>query len=263
MFERFRHEIAEELAELHKTRKLRRALELSARTGQHFNHNEYPMYFTGKLDASLVLVHLNPKFPNNHADEFQGTVKSFERYFFEHEHFGQVHYGISSPRRHRSPFDHKQIRFVKPFGVINFVDEQEPEDRFTNLERVMEEKLQLELIPYSSDNFRAKGFTSAILRPHLERILDVICACRREYVIFCGTVFETFFKDSIVNQQKFFLSKKDGQTTQYQVRFSNLHFTYKGQVIRAGLAHSFAQQGIPMDAYGEKCRALYHLSVQR
>lgn len=41
-----------------------RARELSERTGDHFNHNELPLFFVGDLASPLVLVHLNPKHAN-------------------------------------------------------------------------------------------------------------------------------------------------------------------------------------------------------
>lgn len=259
MFETFRNTIRADLDEFLMTQKMQRAIDLSKQTGQHFNHNEYPMYFTGKLDARIVLVHLNPKHRNNHAPTYSGSLwlNDFDTYFTYHQHFGKTLYGPTAPRTHKSPFDHKQIRFLKPFGIIPFVEERSGDDRFTNLERVIDEKLQLELIPYSSNAFSVKGFTSAILESHVERLLNVICACPRDYVLFCGQIFEVFFRNSITDTHEFRLTKNDGSIAQNKTRFSNLRFTYNGMIVRAGLAHSFAQQGIPMTGYGRQCKAFY------
>ena len=49
--------------------------------------------------------------------------RSFEEHFDAYRRFGAGMYGPDSPRTHRSPFDHKQIRFLRPFGVIDFVED--------------------------------------------------------------------------------------------------------------------------------------------
>jgi len=264
MFESFTNAIRTDIDEFVTTRKMQRAIELSMQTGQYFNHNQYPMYFTGRLDARIVLVHLNPKQANDPAWTYTGEFRQgdfrlddFASYFTYHQHFGRSNYGPAAPRTHRSPFDRKQIRFLKPFGVIPFVEEQSRDDGFTNLELAIDEKLQLELIPYGSAQFSTKGFTPAILAPHVDRLLDVICACPRDYVFFCGRVFEVFFQDSITHTHEFRLTKKDGGTARNSSRFSNLRFVHDGTVVHAGLAHTFAQQGIRMDAYAQRCKELY------
>lgn len=259
MFEQFKDVISKDIEEFLATGRMTKAIELSTRTGQHFNHNEYPLYFTGKLDAKIILIHLNPKQKNNYADKHTGpfAIKSFDDYFGYNQDFGLYKYGKGSSRTHKSPFDHKQIRFLKPFGVIDFVEVKTKEDVYTNLERVVDDKLQMELIPYGSDKFSSQGFTSEILKPHIERVLDVIAASPREYVIFCGGIFEELFSSSITNIHKFKLTKNNGQPTRNEARFANLRFEYNGRTILAGLAHTFAQQGIPMSDYGQKCKELY------
>ena len=260
MFETFENTIRTELNEFLTTRKMQQAIELSKATGQHFNHNQYPMYFVGKLDAHLILVHLNPYQHNDYSPTYTAPLQwtDFDQYFSYHQHFGKHQFGPTSDRTHRSKFDHKQVRFLKPFGVINFAEGNTQADVFTNLERVIDHKLQLELIPYGSQKFSARGFTTTMLQPHFERILDVIAACPREYVLFCGKVFERFFRTSITRTHVFKLPRSDGNTAQDYARFSNLEFEYKGQVIYAGLAHSFARQGLAITAYGQYCKTLYH-----
>jgi hypothetical protein len=242
MFEKFKEIIRQDIEEFIATGRLSKAVELSAKTGQHFNHNEYPLYFTGKLDAKIVLVHLNPKQKNNYADVYKGalSLESFEDYFDYHQNFGMYKYGKATSRTHKSPFDHKQIRFLKQFGVINFVEVETKEDVYTNLERVVDDKLQMELIPYGSDKFSSKGFPPEILLPHIERVLDVIAACPRDYVIFCGGVFEELFRSSVTDIHEFKLTKNSGEPARNKARFANLRFEYNGRTILAGLAHTFA-----------------------
>lgn len=51
--------------------------------------------------------------------------------------------------------------------------------------------------------------------------------------------------------------KADGTLTKGRARFASLRLPYEDAEITAGLAYSFAQQGIPMRAYAEKVRELY------
>lgn len=256
----FLDEVQAEIDEFLDTRAMSRARDLSVRTGQHFNHNEPPLYFTGDLDAPFVLVHLNPKAAaENLAPRFEGELPfhTFEEYFDHCRHFGARVYGPDSPRTHRSPFDHKQIRFLRPFGVIDFVEERCAGDRFTNLERAVDRKLQLELIPYQSVNFSTHGFTGEVLAPHYERIKGVIAARPRRYVIFCGAVFATILSPYVADQHVFRLSRNDGVPERQTSRFANLSLPYRDETIRAGLAYSWARQGIPMRSYAEEVHRHY------
>ncbi|MFC1552733.1 hypothetical protein ACFL6P_09260, partial [Candidatus Latescibacterota bacterium] len=91
MYEQFKNVIRQDINELHNTGRIKEAIELSANTGQHFNHNEYPLYFTGKFDAKIVLVHLNPKQKDNSNDYYKGEFlyNSFEDYYDHCQHFGR------------------------------------------------------------------------------------------------------------------------------------------------------------------------------
>jgi hypothetical protein len=73
-------EITTDVQEFVSTGSMSRARLLASSTGQHLNHNQYPMYFTGDLDAQLVLVHLNPKQEDDASARFAGplVVKTFE-----------------------------------------------------------------------------------------------------------------------------------------------------------------------------------------
>lgn len=246
-------EMDREIAEFARTRRLEGALRLSEASGQHFNHNEPPLYFTGDLDSDLVLIHLNPKAPSaNAAATFQGPLpfRSLAEYLGLKTRFGALTYGPQAPRTHRSPFDHKQVRFLRPFGVIDFVEESTRDDRFLNLELVCDRKLQLELIPYPSPTFSVRGMTSALLGPHLDRIMRVISARQRRYVIFCGNVFAPYLRGSILEDHRFTLIKRDGLPERMTSRFATLMLQHEAKPVRAGLAYSFARQGIPMEAYG-------------
>jgi hypothetical protein len=253
-------EIRSDVEEFSRPGGLSSARTLSEATGQQFSHATWPLYFTGDLDAALVLVHLNPRVapPINPADADPVRFASFEEYFDFHRFFGRRHYGPDSDRRHISPFDHKQIRFLRPFRVIDFVDEHDQRDRYTNLERVVDHKLQMELIPYGSPAFSTRGFTARTLASHWERLIGVLSAGPRRFVVFCGSIFETIVGDHVTDYHEFLLTKNDGTPTRQKARYANLAIPNpRGGVLHAGLAYSFARQGIPMTDYGRRCHSLY------
>jgi hypothetical protein len=151
------------------------------------------------------------------------SVPSFETYFRRHRYFGHFHYGPTSPRTHRSATDEKQVEFLKPFGVIDFTGE-----KHVDLERSIDRKLQMELIPYGSSKFPSHRFTDSILQPHYERLLRVIEARPRDYVFFCGTALEPLLRKFVVNSHTFYLTKADGTRAKDKFRFSSLRLPFEG-----------------------------------
>ena len=235
---------------------------LTRTTGQQFHATAIPQYFTGNLSSRLVLVHLNPK--QSLFDEVPsryGTkVPIMEQYINLHTHFGVRIYCKGASRTHRSPFDHKQIRFLRPFGLIDFVSEDGSESKWINLERVIDRKLQLEVIPYQSTEFRMRGMTPEVLDPHWRQLLDTLVAVDRDYIIFCGRVLAPTLENWIVRRHHFRLKKDDGGLTRSLASFHELRVPYGGLRLKAGFAPTFAQRGIPMDAYGAQCAALSNWS---
>lgn len=76
--------------EFHNTRKIERAKDLVEKTGMHVNHNEYPEYFFGDLNAKFVLIHLMPKQEDNNAAYYEDDAKyqDFTDYVIYHQAFG-------------------------------------------------------------------------------------------------------------------------------------------------------------------------------
>jgi hypothetical protein len=232
-----------------------RADELSAESGMVFDSSCNPMYFTGAFESAMVLVHLNPKL-SKQLGEY--PYADFEDYFVKHRYFGQEHWGSDSS--YYSPFDLKQVRFLRSFDVIEFRPESEAGHLKENASMAIDQKLQLELIPYASTTFVSAGFSQKMLEPHFARILSAIVAYPRKYVIFCGAVFDNLLNQSglVTFRQdfRFQLPTKGGQSKN-EYRFSNVRFSFEEMSIHAGIARSFAIQGIPMAAYGSACSGLY------
>jgi len=242
--------------------KLRGALELESATGEPFDADALPQFFTGDLDARFVLVHLNPKQHDTPWARNHSKASSFEEYVLAQRWFGRRHYGPGASAWHSS-FDHKQIRFLQPFGLIEFVahDEDGRRASLINLERVVDQKLQLELIPYASSAFRTNELkrVRGMLEVHYERMVSVITAAPRDYVIFCGSIFEDLLDRQVLDRRPhaFLLKKADGTPMRQKSRFSVITLRTPSGNITAGIAHSWARQGIPMRAYAEEIKARY------
>jgi len=236
-------------------RAVSRATALSKATGLDFAEYSFPMYFTGDFASKLVLVHLNPKLSERLSEV---TYPDFDAYYDTHRRFGYHHWELDP--KYRSAFDHKQVRFLRPFNTVDFVHDSVPGHTRVNLVRALDNKLQIELIPYASSAFSHRDFTSETLAPHFERVLGVIAAYPRDYVIFCGVVF-----DRLLSLGNLLMAREDHRfhlpTTKGisvgEYRFSNVTLRYRGSTIHAGVAQSFATQGLPMPAYGAKCHELY------
>lgn len=241
--------------DLLKGRVVRRAEALSVVTGSDFAEHSFPMYFTGDFESTFVMVHLNPKLSDRLS---KVTYTDFDAYLEAHRRFGYHHWELDPS--YRSAFDHKQVRFLRPFGVIDFVPDTVTGHDRVNAARAIDHKLQLELIPYATPTFSDHDFNSETLAPHFERVLAAIAAYPRDYVIFCGAVF-----DRLLSRSDFVVAREDHRfhlpttkgTSVSEYRFSNVTFRYGDKTIHADVAQSFATQGIPMPAYGAMCHDLY------
>jgi hypothetical protein len=61
----------------------------------------------------------------------------------------------------------------------------------------------------------------------------------------------------VVSEEAFHLDRVGRALSKNRARFAALRILWRRREIVAGLAHSFAQQGINMSAYGEAVRARY------
>jgi hypothetical protein len=236
-----------------------RAGDLGAALGELLNDRSWPMYFTGDLDADLVVVHLNPKQSLSDVADLS-QFESLEDYVWFHRYFGRVHYGTQSPRTHRSPFDAKQVEFLRPFGALDLVEDSVPDARYLNLERVVDRKLQMELVPYGSPNISTAALRRAPHTDAWKRLFDVVSARTRRYVLFCGAIYGSILRPYVTASHRFPLAKRDGTQTKWQAGFANLAIPHGDRTIHAGLAFTFARQGLRghlMSEYGRACCSLY------
>ena len=228
---------------------------LNKEIGEAYFDTGSPHFFTGDVNSKLVLIHLNPK---RGSDDFgdNNPYNNFNDYWFHFTNFGKIHYGIDSQRKHRSPFDHKQIRFLKPFNILPFKDG----DKYHNLEVVIDNKLQIELIPYGSPDFNYSLVGTKNIEPFFERIIYLLLEKDRKYIIFCGKVFTELLKPYIVSNitHTFKLTKISGEPTKDDFNVICIKLQYKEKTIKAVIAPQFAKQGYPVTQYGEMVKTLYN-----
>ena len=216
-----------------------------------------PHYFTGDINAELVLVHLNPKSSPSDSDNTD-RFKAFQDYLNYYRYFGKNHYGLNPVEQHKSRFDHKQIRYLRAFNIIPFLADS-PKNRNMNLEMVIDNKLQLELIPYGSRNFDSDELTTSILEAYILNVINAILISRRSYVLFCGNIFDQIL-DKYISSKKTFnehLPKVDGHLTKMGYSFYKVELSLAGINISAGIAPHFAIQGAPIEEYGKMCAKYY------
>ena len=251
-------EMRAEIAELHATRRLSKARELSSRGSARFNHNTYPVFFTGDLRSRLVLVHHNPMQRENDATTYVGDFEfdDFDEYLAHHRRLGHYRWELSEELP--SLVHHKEMRFLRHWGVIDFLDAETSDAKRTNAARAIDQKLQLELIPYGSPRFPPDGLPPDALVPHYERVMRVVTAYPRDYVILCGAIFESLFAPYIVERDdhSFRLPTSTG-VSRVEYRFSNLALAFDGHTVPVSIAHHYASPGVPMDAYGQICHERY------
>ena len=248
----------EDLQEFHAAGTISRARHLAQVTGQHFNADQLPQYFTGDPDGPVVLVHLNPK-QATAPDQIPGwltTARTLEDYFDACRHFGARMYGPSSPRTHQSPFDHKQIRFLHPLGVVDFVQEHRRADRFTNLERVVDDKLQLSWCLTTLSRSRLAASLLRSSRP------TSAASCQRSHrtAPICP-VLRYGVQAAVVRARHALARVSPAQEGRHAgaaaLLLRQFAAALRGRPRRAGLAQSWARQGIPMTSYAKEIRSRY------
>ena len=244
-----------------------------------------PGYYAGDRNAKTVMVMLNPganakKKDEKYKEEIRksGIDKSSLETFINSYH-SRCHTGVEKDldkdgKIRIDNFDIKQAAFLKDWldsGVTIHADFpcDVKEDRDLHREvrvNVLEQKLQLELIPYASQKFSSLGSKKLIyLFPYLETALDEIFRINdRKYVVFCSRFFERLFKAYSNEQNKDFqitlLEKKSksGILNNGKVYCTTVKIVHQGKELIAIIAHTFPNQSLPnaydkMREYGKFC----------
>jgi len=278
-----------------------------AKDGQGFQFSTLgmPTYFTGNRDAKTVFVQLNPGMKADWADErWDFDTRDFRESNFAEDYIkSRENYGLNDRFRYDS-FDVKQAAFLygwRDSGIqfkegiewdpikdkkSNKNDEEKAKDRedlaklrqtswLYAKERVLMDKLQLELIPYASRKFAINMENISLLDEYVEIMMQEIFRVPRTYVIFGGDVFEKIFKRYRNNNQgnTFWIEdlakkesivttnfiKSDGDPWKAALNYKVIMIHYPGkEPQKAIIAHTFPNQALGnafniMYEYGKAC----------
>ena len=229
------------------------AVDLNAKIGEDYFDTSTPHFFTGNVHAELVVVHLNPK-----RDETDWGAKcdysDFDTYWDSYERFGYYKYGKESKPKSRGGFDAKQLVFLKPFGILPITG-----DKYSDLETSIDRKLQLELVPFGSPNFKYREIGIDNLKPFIASMIDLLASRKRKYIIFCGVVFKHILKDYVIEEKRhsFKLKKLDGTETKTAWEAINIKLKHNNSVITACVATHYAKRVNLDTQYGERVWGVY------
>jgi hypothetical protein len=225
-------------------------------TSKYFDDTN-PSFFYGDVNAPIVLVHLNPKREENYTPEKCSNFENFDDFWNYYSFFGKNKYVVNKSKNSYNKFDLKQIRFLKPFNILPF-DEK---DKYSNLETVIDKKLQIDLIPFGSVSFDYRKLGIENIQPFFDRLFELILSSNRKYIIFCGKVFTELQipGEKRRKSHKFKLEKKDGSKTKIAYELINLEIEYKDQIIQFSIAPQYASRSVPLDKYGTKIAELYNV----
>jgi hypothetical protein len=188
-----------------------------------------------------------------------------------------INYGRHDKNRHDN-FDLKQAAFLYGFknsgiDLPDFFEVRSPGLMLAAKENVLMQKLQLELIPYCSrefvnlfDSLEAAHKNIEHVAGHVDRMLDIIVAKKRAYVLFGSKQYYYIFK--ALEQRglkKIEPHEEIGFTIEglkNRVFFNTVSVHHAGQVVNAGIAYSFPRRDLPnayskMKQYGDCCYREY------
>ena len=243
-----------------------------------------PSYFFGDREAETVVINLNPGEDATLCDNAWGertkgfgtSVEGFVDSYLERQRKYGDKYGVTKKGKADS-FDVKLAAFLAPWegsgiGLQSDPDWDNEPCRMEAKTKVINNKLQLELVPYASAKFDLdpKGDVK-LLFPYIETLLDEICAKDRTYVIFASSKFEYLFKQynkitrtdtftfgELYNPEPSLKQMHDGTEGKLRVKCRVIWIHYQGKKQQALIAHTFPSQGLGraydlMQTYGKLC----------
>ena len=272
----------QDIAGLQSNNEISAAIELSAiikpqdaeSESHKFSTRGVPHYYYGKREKNTIVVNLNPGKAAKISDkEFENAPEEYKRQpinlFIENYHKEQRTYVLKV--ENADSFDVKQAAFLTPWEDNGIDLPQNPDwnDKKTRniaAKRVIDNKLQLELVPYASAKFDFSSRCVELLFPYVDTILDEIFAQERKYIIFASSKFEHIFKHyNKVHPNTFDFSRpikqsdstlKEGGSLYGQCRV--IFINYNGETRPALIAHTFPSQALGrayklMQKYGKFC----------
>ncbi len=249
-------QIKKDLSFLEKKQPIFRAVRFNEEIREKFirkyefvEENSLPLYFTGKLDSKIVMVEFNPlpgmlnlddEDLNSFLETHKINIYNWEGYRQFCENFGTYKKFVKDKKGSSlGKYDNKQLDFYAGLGLFPY------KKKFTlnDLESLRNNKLQLELFPYSSDRFDFNLYSHTALKTQVDSLFDVITQVERTLIFITG-------KQKVVNS----LFKgidwiKDGQ---YSIGFFDQDVN--GRTIKLCFIPSYKSYSVSSSKYGEFCR---------
>jgi hypothetical protein len=268
---------------------------IATQSGQtSFATKAIPSYGGGKRGAKTVMVMLNPgeDVANANANLKRDLCKRGMKDLLDINAYNEfnAHYGNWDKNR-QDAFDLKQAFFLRDWSGTGLnlpkglCANSSSDEKLVAKKSVLDEKQQLELIPYASRKF--DKFNSGLINmvfPYVETLLEEIFSTDRKYVIFCSAIFEEVFKaykgynqangkvtfvdvsksgKPISRKVQISYTNKKGQRKQQSLSCTLIELAYgNNEPIQAIIANTFPKQDITnayevMAAYGKFCNECY------
>lgn len=257
MEEVFLTELEKEYTELIKTGKIKIVEDVKKLTSKQFSY-ENPLYFLGNIRSRTALIKFssskeNLTIKNKPLDfiTYQSVNQSLGEIFLQpddEEEFENIYYE-----------DIRMFNYLKPFQVLRFKNNSIKE----NLQKLTNEKLELELVPYLSPDFSEVDFMNnyKICKPFIERLLNGILSYPRQYIVFIGEGFKNILAEYIEDFEtfNFFLTSPNYPNQKVLARFTRITLKYHNRKVIAGIAESYCDKNldnIMIEKYGRESVAI-------
>jgi hypothetical protein len=249
----FLSELEKEYSELIETGKIQIVEDVKKITSRQFSYS-YPLYFSGNIRSRLAVVNFNE------TRDFLKNVNhpsDFNAYQNKHQDLGKLFLDSDCEERIESKYstDIRILHYLDPFHVIRLNGDSLQK----NLQKLTDEKFELDLIPYLSPDFSVKDFMGSykVCKPLIERVLNGVLAYPRQYVIFIGECFSKVLAEYVVDSEhfSFVLTSPNRPNQKFLARFTRVTLKFNEKIVIAGIAESFFDQEldeIMMEKYGHE-----------
>ena len=201
-------------------------------------------------------------FNAKNANHLNGNQpENFIEYQQKHQNLGRFYLDLNCKNEVDNAFsnDIRMLNFLKPFQIIRF----DSASLQKNLQKLIDEKLELDLVPYLSPDFSDKDFMCNynVCKPFVERVLNGVLAYPRQYVVFMGSCFDRVLAEYIDESETFtfFLTSPDKPNQKFVARFTRITLKFNNRRVIAGIAESFFDDGfdeVMIEKYGRESVAI-------
>ena len=253
----FLTELEKEYSELMETGKIQIIEDVKRLTSKQLSYNN-PQYFFGNISSRIALITFNSKresLCNNKKpvdlNTYRDKYQNIGNLFHESDDVSEIETIYSA--------DIRMLNFLKPFQIIRF----ESQSLHKNLQKLTNEKLELQLVPYLSPDFSEKDFMNNYLtcKPLIERILNGILAYPRQYIVFIGDCFNKILAEYIEESEtfRFLLTSPNRPNQKFIAQFTRLTLNFNNRKVIAGIAESFCDDNLDdilLEKYGQESVAI-------